>query len=65
MEWSDGLVVDGANGAKLDVLGQCQKKDDALNTKNVCCEFDVLVVGLEFWWQFDAVVDDLRRLALC
>ena len=52
-----------ANSAKLDVLGDGQKESEALNAEDVGKQFNVFDVVLEFWWQFDAIGDDLWRSA--
>ena len=52
-----------ANGARLNVLRDCQKKFETLTAEDVSKQFEVFDVVLEFQWQFDAIGDDLWRFA--
>ena len=56
----DGAVGDDTNGVKYNVFRQSQKKNNALDVKWICSQFNVSVVGFKFRWKFDVVVGCCR-----
>ena len=54
-----------ANGAKPNVLRNCQEKGEALNAEDVGKQFHFFDVVLEFRWWFNVISDDLLGCAVC